>query len=133
MIVQHDVLSYMVPQGGFLYEKHLVSQEHPLYTIHQKGMVAYVKGEKGYPWDILVYNDSAIYQLITENIWGDPKTYKRFCTTRYYRGGIPHSPRFVYLDNPSLPVRITDTSYKVYTNCTGGNTQTLGEASSQLH
>jgi hypothetical protein len=51
------------------------------YIDWSQGVHYDIKSSTGYPWDVNLFDDTAdgfIYQWATENVWGNPSTYKAF-------------------------------------------------------
>lgn len=77
--------------------------------------LVYIKGPKGLPWDWLKVGNQFIYQLLTENIWGDPSTGKLM-----FGLGSPRLPRYIDYSpsqppgNWSLTVQRPQTDYVIY-------------------
>lgn len=82
---QWDVLSVSVLDPGLSTNYYMTGSLNGTSTAYkfttwnqQENKVYYVKNPQGYPWDINLYDGNYIYQWITENVWGDPYTYKKF-------------------------------------------------------
>src|ERR1700756_1030515 len=92
-----DVLDYMLPNQVWALDHHLAEANNgqPILTLVQGNVIWYVKDAKGYPWDVNLFDDSYVYQLITENVWTDPTTYKIFTSKTWPngQGGIVWAPR----------------------------------------
>lgn len=81
----YNMLEWMTLQPE-LGNVHLAASDHPSYnlielrqpTILNPSRIYQIKGSKGFPYDIRVYDDVYIYDYVTELTWTDPKTYKRF-------------------------------------------------------
>jgi hypothetical protein len=80
-----DVLSVSVLDPGLSANYHLEGSLNGTQTAYMfttwnqsADKVYYVKNPQGYPWDINLYDGNYIYQWITENVWTDPYTYKKF-------------------------------------------------------
>jgi hypothetical protein len=115
---QYDMLDWMLPQQSTVNGHYNV-----LYP--DSGTFYWVKGNKGYPWDVDTFDSKFIYQSITEQIWNDPTTYKIFQTP------LPWMPRCI--DIPSVPGKLasitvdpTKTWFDIHTSCANFTTHNLG-------
>lgn len=82
---QWDVLSVSVLDPGLAGNYYMTGSLNGTQTSYvfttwdqNANKVYYVKNPQGYPWDINLYDGNYIYQWITENVWSDPYTYKKF-------------------------------------------------------
>jgi hypothetical protein len=66
---QYDMLDWMLPQRATV-------NGHYNVIYPQTGTFYWVKGSKGFPWDVDTFDSNFIYQSITEQDWNDPNTYK---------------------------------------------------------
>lgn len=80
-----DTLSVMVLDPGLNANYHLEGTlqgggtSYSYVTWDQAAKkVYYVKDKPGFPWDINLYDSNYVYQWITENVWTDPNTFKKF-------------------------------------------------------
>lgn len=79
---QYDMLDWLTLDSD-LRGNHYFSDSTPLYTVvYTSGSTKFywLKGGSGYPWDINLYDNNYIYRWVTENVWGDPYTYKKAYT-----------------------------------------------------
>jgi len=97
-----DVLTLITPDPSII-KMQGFSGSHPAWTYlgdpDANGVrdLVYIKGPGGYPWDWLKVGEDFIYQLLTENVWGDPSTGKL-----NFGLGSPRLPRYIDY-SPSQP------------------------------
>lgn len=99
-----------------------------------------IKGPKGYPWDIKLFDANFIYDWITEYTWGDPRTYKKFVMNRIVNNkqvdGLLMLPRHIPIGFQAPPPLITPnerTGYWTYKDCKSDKTtQFLGNVAQYL-
>jgi len=102
------------------------------YARRNGNEIVQMKGVTGYPWDVDVVDDSYIYQWITENVWGDPTTYKAFLTPTT----MPWMPRCI--DIPETPgkiasITVPNPGYSFYgSGCTYQSTSYLGNTVNEI-
>lgn len=84
--------------------------------------------QNGFPWDINLYDDNYIYFSVTENVWTDPHTCKRFESPTYGLLGLRY-PRFWAPGSDSLGL---DSSYKIYTSCSASTQHSLNQVKFSL-
>lgn len=123
-----DVLSYMLPNELWRLENHFVAaSSQPIITAVLGNQIWYMKGTAGYPWDMFTFDESYVYQSVTENVWTDPKTFKIFASKSWPKGngGIVWCPRYMD-DSTVLPIQTGDSTYRIYTNCSTFTPATLG-------
>ena len=107
---QYDMLQWMLPWQS-------IQNSHYDVLYPSTGTFYWVKGSKGYPWDVDLFDDKYVYQSITENVWSNPSTFKIFETPR------PWAPRCI--DIPAVPGKIasiphdaSQTWYDMHSSCT---------------
>jgi hypothetical protein len=115
---QYDMLEWMAPEGA-------TANGHYNVVYPALGTFYWVKSSSGYPWDVDTFDRHFIYQSITEQVWGDPTTYKIFAQP------LPWMPRCI--DIPATPGKIAsilvqpqDTNFDIHTSCKEFTTQNLG-------
>ena len=115
---QYDMLDWMAPQ-----QPTVDGHYNVLYP--RSGNFYWVKGSKGYPWDVDPFDTRYIYQSITEQVWNDPTTYKIFQTP------LRWMPRCI--DIPALPGKLAsitvdaaNTWFDIHTSCTSFTSHNLG-------
>lgn len=80
---QYDMLDWLTMDSDLRDSHYFTNSSNPLYTVvYTSGSTKFywLKGGSGYPWDINLYDNNYIYRWVTENVWGDPKTYKKSYT-----------------------------------------------------
>lgn len=127
-----DVLTYMIPDAIFSFENHLESISNPLYTYLNSGQVWYVKSPNGYPWDVNLFDDQYVYQKITENVWGEPTTFKSFMSSNWPGGGLAWCPRFFDPLVRQNPIVTLDSTYRIYSDCSTFESMNLGLVQTHL-
>ncbi|MBA3914304.1 MAG: hypothetical protein H0X25_10750 [Acidobacteriales bacterium] len=91
------------------------------YMDASQGVYYDMKNAAGFPWDVNYYDntsDGYLYQWATENVWGDPSTYKAFDTTTT----MPWVPRCVPVGAAGkklATIKLAGAPYHIYdTACT---------------
>lgn len=105
--MQIDVLTLIVPDATWRASNGLNMGDHMMWTWlagdQMLGELVYIKGPSGSPWDWLIYDQSYIYLLMTENVWSNPATAKI-----NYRNGVPRFPRWIdYSQDQPGPATVT--------------------------
>jgi hypothetical protein len=115
---QYDMLDWIVPQRGTV-------NGHYNVIYPQTGTFYWVKGVKGFPWDVDTFDANYIYQSITEQDWNDASTYKIF------EKALPWMPRCITI--PATPAKLTaiqvsaqDTKFDLHLSCIDYTTHSLG-------
>jgi len=72
----YDMLDWMTMDSDLTATSHLTGSSNPIFSAIWPGKFYWVKGSKGYPWDIQLYDDKFIYLWITEYAWNTPTTFK---------------------------------------------------------
>jgi hypothetical protein len=98
----------------------------PTFTSVINNQIWYCKSEKGFPWDANSFDDSYVFQNITEVSWDNPKTFKMFASKSWphANGGIVWIPRHITMHNRGIVT--TDSSYRAYSDCTTFTQHDLG-------
>ena len=133
---QWDVLSVSVLDPGLSTNYYMTGSLNGTSTAYkfttwkqQENKVYYVKNPQGYPWDINLYDSNYIYQWITENVWGDPYTYKKFnngsgsSTADYSFRWAPRcgTPGSWSVWNPPPPAVPNNTRFEIHPTNTSSN------------
>jgi hypothetical protein len=102
----------------------MCTQLDPIDPVTGLGRAWMIKSHaSGYPYDIEYYDNNFIYHSVTENIWGDPHTCKRFESQAYGLKGLPY-PRFA---SSGVKYAALDSSYKIYSACSVSIPHNLGQ------
>ena len=129
----YDMLDWMTMDSDLRSQYHLDTYSDPnvyttskIYTTLLSDKFYWVKDVQsglGYPWDINLYDGSYIYQWITEQVWTDAHTYKKFTNNtnapfakRCWQAGFP---------GPD-PIKISNSSFDIHTSCSSYTTKNLG-------
>jgi hypothetical protein len=93
---EYDMLDWMTQNSFQSNYMTGTGNVNPRYEYMEASQYAYydIKAPSGYPWDLNFYDtteDGYIYQWATENVWGDPSTYRAFDSTTT----MPWAPRCV--------------------------------------
>lgn len=118
---QYDMVDWMVLDSSMRTGGHLSGSSNPLYSELSSGKFYWTKGGRGYPSDIQLFDDKYIYLWITELDWNDPTTFKKFS----YNTNMPLAPRCASGGFPGSTIRVPDTSYDIYTDCSHHTQHTL--------
>lgn len=121
---QFDMLQWMAPSQGL--------QNGAFYVVQpMSGTFYWVKSANGYPWDVDLFDGAYIYQSITEQVWNQPTTFKRFVQP------LRWMPRCV--DMPTTPGKIasitvnsSDTDFEIHSSCTSYTVSNLGNVVNEL-
>lgn len=121
---QYDMLNWMAPQVATQNGHYNVVQAHT-------GEFYWIKGAAGYPWDLDLFDGKYIYQSITEYVWNDPTTFKKF------ESPLPWMPRCVTIPQSagklaSIQVPATNTNFDIHTSCTAYVVNNLGNAVNEI-
>jgi hypothetical protein len=121
---QYDMLDWMLPQRGTV-------NGHYNVIYPQTGTFYWVKGSKGFPWDVDTFDSNFIYQSITEQDWNDPNTYKTF------EKALPWMPRCINI--PTTPAKLTaiqvpaqDSKFDLHLSCVDYTTHSLGNVINEV-
>ena len=124
---QIDVLDWLTLDADLRNSKYM-SGSHPLYTEMWPGKFYWLKSHAGTTWDIQLFDLTNVYLWITERVWNDPYSYKRFaydtnlmlmrrCATPGYPGTVLYNP-------------VSD--YRIAQNCVEGPIGNLAYVTTQL-
>ncbi len=109
-----DTLEWMTMAPRLRAKSHMEGSANPLYTQATDGKFWWMKGKKGYPADVNLYDDDYVYLWITEYDWNDANTFKKFT----YNTNVPLAPRCAKPGYPGSTIAVKNTSYMLYTDCT---------------
>lgn len=133
---QYDMAEWIQMSSSLATSEHMTGTANPLYYAGRLSdspvEIIQMKGANGYPWDVDILTATHIYQWATENVWGDPTTYKAFVTKKT----MPWMPRCITI--PSTPgklssITVPNPSYYTYgTNCNLKNTSNLGNTVNEV-
>jgi hypothetical protein len=102
------------------------------------GKVWRIKGPKGYPWDVMLYDEEYVYDHITELDWNDAKSYKKFVgnftnNSGKVVDGIPRFPRYITDGLPTEPLVCPVSNFRLHYNCKwDGKSNGVGKVRNQL-
>lgn len=125
---QYDMLDWMTLDSDLRDSQHFSGSANPLYTTMLPDKFYWTKSSSGYPWDIQLIDDKFIYLWITEYAWGDPNTYKKFSANT----NMPLAPRCAKAGFPGSTIKVSNTSYDIYTDCNNHTTHDLKNAINQV-
>ena len=118
----YDMLDWMTLDSNLRFTDHMSGSANPLYTEIMANKFYWTKGSGGYPWDIQLYDSTFIYLWITEYAWNSPNTYKKFS----YNTNEPLAPRCAKAGFPGSSIKVPNTSFDIYTDCTHYTRHNLG-------
>jgi hypothetical protein len=124
----YDMLDWMTLDANLRSTYHMAGSANPLYTNLASGKFYWTKGANGSPWDIQLFDNHYIYLWITEYNWTNPQTFKKFAQNT----NMPLVPRCARAGFPGSTIKIPNTSYQSYTDCTHYTTQSLGQGINQV-
>ena len=124
----YDMLDWMTLDSNLRGNYHMAGSANPLYTNMGSGKFYWTKGGNGTPWDIQLYDNKYIYLWITELNWLDPHTFKKFANNT----NMPLVPRCAQAGFPGSVIKVPNTSYQTYSDCTHYVTQTLKQGINQV-
>ena len=118
---EYDMLDWMTMDSDLRSSHYLAGSANPIYTDVLSGKFYWTKSGVGYPWDIQLYDNNFIYLWITELDWNNPRTFKKSALNT----NMPLTPRCAKGGFPGSVIRVPNTSYQTYTDCTHYTTQNL--------
>lgn len=124
----YDMLDWMTLDSNLRGSYHMASNANPLYTNMGSGKFYWTKGGNGSPWDIQLFDNNYIYLWITEYNWTNPQTFKKFANNT----NMPLVPRCAKAGFPGSTIKIPNTSYQTYSDCSHYTTQTLLQGINQV-
>jgi hypothetical protein len=123
----YDMLDWMTMDSGLRGSYHMAGNANPLYTNMASGKFYWAKASNGFPWDIQLFDSSYVYLWITELNWTDPHTFKKFVGKNE-----PLVPRCAKAGFPGSTIKVPNTSYQTYSDCTHYVTQNLKQGINQV-
>ena len=124
----YDMLDWMTLDSSLNRKYHMAGNANPLYTNMSSGKFYWTKGANGSPWDIQLFDNNYIYLWITELNWNDPHTFKKFANNT----NLPLVPRCAKAGFPGSSIKVPNTSYQTYSDCTHYITQNLRTGVNQV-
>lgn len=124
----YDMLDWMTLDSNLRGAYHMSGSANPLFTNLASGKFYWTKGANGSPWDIQLYDKNYVYLWITELNWNSPTTFKKFT----YNTNMPLVPRCAKAGFPGSAIRVPNTSYQTYSDCTHYITQNLKQGVNQV-
>jgi hypothetical protein len=125
----YDMLDWMTLDSDLRTHTHITGSANPLYTSLGNAKFYWTKGGNGSPWDIQLVDNNYIYLWITEYAWNSPNTYKKFT----YNTNMPLVPRCAKAGFPGSTIKVPNTSYEIYTDCTHHTTHALKKGINQVY
>ena len=123
----YDMLDWMSMDSSLRGTYHMAGNANPLYTNMASGKFYWTKGANGEPWDIQLFDNNYVYLWITELNWTDPHTFKKFAGKNE-----PLVPRCAQAGFPGSTIKVPNTSYQTYSDCTHYVTQNLKQGVNQV-
>jgi hypothetical protein len=124
----YDMLDWMTLDSDLRAKYFLSGNSNPLYSTLSAGKFYWTKGANGSPWDIQLYDSKYIYLWITEYDWNNAHSYKKFA----YNTNLPLAPRCARAGFPGSAIKVSNTAYRTYTDCTHYKTQDLLKAITEI-
>lgn len=124
----YDMLDWMTMDSGMRGGRFLKGTANPLFTRMNSDKFYWTKGHNGFPWDIQLYDKDFIYLWITEYAWNDPTSFKKF----FRNTNVPLAPRCAEGGFPGSRIKVDDTSYGIYTDCTHYTVHNLKKAVNEV-
>lgn len=124
----YDMLDWMTLDLALRGVYHLQGNANPLYSNLLNGKFYWTKGANGTPWDIQLFDGKYIYLWITEYDWNNPQTFKKFTNNT----NMPLVPRCAKGGFPGSTIKVPNTSYRIYTDCTHYTTHDLSKGVNQV-
>lgn len=124
----YDMLDWMTLDSDLRSSYHLTGNSNPIFTNLRSGKFYWTKGANGSPWDIQLFDSKYIYLWITEYDWNNPYSYKKFS----YNTNMPLTPRCAKGGFPGSAIKVPNTSYRTYTDCTHYKSQNLLKAVNEV-
>jgi len=120
---QEDLLDFVVPSQS-------LQNGHFDVLYPSSGTFYWVKSNKGYPWDVDLFDENFIYQSRTELGWNDPATFKQFNTA------IKWMPRCVDASKlgklSTIALSPAETAYSQFRQCAATTKQNLSYAINEI-
>lgn len=124
----YDMLDWMTMDSSLRGSYHMAGSANPLYTNMGSGKFYWTKGANGEPWDIQLFDKNFVYLWITELNWSDPHTFKKFTNNT----NEPLVPRCAKAGFPGSTIKVPNTSYQTYSDCSHYVTQNLKQGINQV-
>lgn len=124
----YDMLDWMTMDADLRSTSHMMGTANPLFSTLWSDKFYWVKGSKGYPWDIQLYDSKFIYLWVTEYAWNTPTTFKKFSGNK----NMPLAPRCAKPGFPGSTIKVSDTSYDINTGCNSSTRHNLKKAVNQV-
>jgi hypothetical protein len=123
-----DMLDWMTMDSGERSSRFMGGPSNPVFTAVMGDKFYWIKGLKGYPWDIQLYDKDYIYLWITESDWNEPTSFKKFLNNT----NMPLTPRCAEAGFPGSTIHVDDTGYGTYSDCTHFTKHTLKKAINEV-
>lgn len=108
-----DTLDWLTLDADLRNTKHMTGS-HPLYTVMLSDKYYWLKTDSGKTWDIVLFDETAVYDWITENNnWETPYNYKKFTNNK----NMPHAYRCATPGYPGDQILVSNSSYTPAVNC----------------
>jgi len=124
----YDMLDWMTMDSDLRATRHLTGSSNPIFSTVWPDKFYWVKGSKGYPWDIQLYDDKFIYLWITEYAWNTPTTFKKFSSNK----NVPLAPRCAKGGFPGSTIKVSNTAYDINTSCSSSTRHNLKKGVNQV-
>lgn len=124
----YDMLDWMTMDPGMRVSHYLAGNANPLYTNVWPDKFYWIKGARGFPFDIQLFDRQYIYLWITELDWNNPRSFKKFTRDR----NVPLVERCAVAGFPGSKLKIADTSYQAFTDCDHNTVHNLKHAINEL-
>lgn len=124
----YDMLDWFTLDSNLRGSYHMTGSANALYTNMGSGKFYWTKGGNGSPWDIQLYDSKYIYLWITELSWNNPTTFKKFAGNT----NMPLVPRCAKAGSPGSVIKVPNTSYQTYSDCTHYITQNLKQGINEV-
>ena len=124
----YDMLDWFTLDSNLRGSYHMTGSANALYTNMGAGKFYWTKGGNGSPWDIQLYDSKYIYLWITELSWNNPTTFKKFAGNT----NMPLVPRCAKAGSPGSVIKVPNTSYQTYSDCTHYITQNLKQGINEV-
>jgi hypothetical protein len=124
----YDMLDWMTLDSSLRSTYHMAGNANPLYSSIGGGKFYWTKGGNGAPWDIQLYDSKYIYLWITESNWNNYSSYKKFSNNT----NLPLVPRCAKAGFPGSVIKVPNTSYQTFSDCTHYTTRNLLKANNQV-
>ncbi len=124
----YDMLDWMTLDSSLRSTYHMAGNANPLYSTMGSGKFHWTKGPNGTPWDIQLFDSKYIYLWITEYDWNNPYSYKKFTNNR----NLPLVPRCAQAGFPGSTIKVPNTSYQTFSDCTHYTTRNLLKANNEV-